>query len=441
MDIEIRRETLLRALEKCLHPSGKEEQRDYSGCTMITVHANQKEPAASFYAVDTYLCVETAVLVETLTDPGKIAVDTKRLHLMASNMPGDSVHLVVRDGKLILTGDRRRRYTATTFDPALFPPLRDPSDEAPRIKMPGPMLAELMHRVEHGCDDSKQRPHLAGILLHAFTPEGRQMTAVEAVSMNGYKLCQAQANILVGGQLPFKAFLPTRLLKPLHGVLEKEGQISIALDNASVFVMTPDTLFGALLPRDPFINYEEMIRQSHPMKAICSLPTVAMVDSLKAISALKNQRDAQVRFEFKDSTFSMDLVDAQTNASDVLPVKSKSEIDSFVFHADPQYVLDHLKGANADCTLLETKMNTIAFQTEDGYFGFMVPQQPKSTDPPAPTSTSSTKEKGPGPGRGGKKKTSKKTSKKASRKPEEQPEQDEDEDELGSADPSQYTND
>jgi DNA polymerase III sliding clamp (beta) subunit (PCNA family) len=440
MDIEIRKDTLIRALERCLHPTGKDESQEYVGRVMLTVN---NDKTANFYAVDTYLCVDTAVPLENVTEVGpRRAVDTKRLYTMAQNLRGDIVQMVVRDDKLTVTGDHRRSYTAQLVDPSSFPQLKEPNPKDPSITIAGTNLAYILQRAGHARDPI--RPNLDGVKLRARKIEGREVPTLEAVAINGYSVVVVRHAQDIEGTLPFDAFLPSRLLKPLLA-LTKETSVTLRTSGAFIFAETEDTLLGALLPEGDFLDHETMMGHVEPFEAFCELPAIALQEALKAIMAVRTNKAACVRFKFAGGSLQLDLWHDPMQATDSVPVKLLGERESFEFFADPQYVIDHLKGADSDCELLSTKA-PVMFQTSDGYIGFLSPQQRPVPEAPieepkppkkAAAKKAQKKDGKPGPGRGGKKKTEKKTGGKKAAAPETSPE--EDEDELGSADPSQYT--
>jgi len=480
MDIEIRKDVLLRALERCLYPSGKEEGREYAGRVLITVRPDDK--TATCYALDTYLCVEIAVPLEGIAEAGEpAAINTRRLHTMVHNLRGEVVHMVVRDNRLTVTGDHQRRYTATLADASTFPPVQEPSQEAATITIAGPKLAYILKRAEHGRDPDK--PNLDGVMLRAYKQEGLSIPTLECVSVSGYKTVVVKHQEHVDGTLPFESFMPSRLLKPLLVMAEKEESITLCRDGNFVYALTEDSLLGALLPREPFLDHNLMIKNVEPLEPVCEIPAIALRDAIKAIDAVRTAKNSCVRFAYDGGSLHLSLHRDETRASDSVPVSSHAT-DKFEFFAEPKYVLDHLKAADCDCTLLGSKA-PVAFRTTDGYLGFVSTIYPESVYDDPPPKAAEKKDKGPGPGRGGKKKAAKKTTKKAAKKskvppPEEKdaaekaaladaladpddpppgydeegppmsgyvppadepPLSDNEEDELGSADPAQYTTD
>lgn len=466
MDIEIRKDVLLRALDRCLYPSDKKDDsgREYCGRVMLTVNA--QDVTANFYAIDTFLCVDTAVPLESVNEEGRQAVDTRRLHVMATNLIGDVIHLVVRNEQMTVTSDYRRRYTAQVIDPDLFPKLQEPSAKATSITIAGPKLAYILKRAGHSTDPD--RPNLDGVQINVSLPSGRAIPVIEAISINGYKLVWVKHTEAIEGTLPFKAFLPNKLLKPLLALAETEKSVTLYCDPPRVYAMTEDSLLGALLPQGEFFDYEQMVSNIKPMEAVCHLPTIALRDTLKAIDAIRSEKTSCVRFRFDGGSLLLDLVNDSSRASDSIPVRAAGNIDSFEFLANPRYVLDHLKGADSDCILYSTAA-PVAFETTDGYLGFLSPIHKESMtlavkeidEAPAPSETPRKKTKAssdsdpdedPGPGKGRKKKASKKPSKPRAgmvkaedinpddlRAEANLPVEDDDEDDgEGSADPSQY---
>lgn len=447
MDIEIRKDVLLRALDRCLHPSGKKDDDDghaYVGHVMITINPDDK--TANFYATNTYLCVDTAATLESISENGpRCSVDTKRLHTMAHNLRGDILQLVVRDNRLSITGDHLRRYTVPLVDASSFPALKEPRSEAPSIKIAGPKLSYILQRVGHARDTS--RPHLDGVKIRSYVIDGRSIPTLEAVAINGYNVVVVQHSEVIGGASSFEAFFPTRFLKPLVD-LAKDESVTLCADGNFVFAETEDTLVGALLPEGEFLDYRTMMSHVEPFEPLCELPAVAIQDALKAIMAVRTSKSACVRFQLSGTSLQLDLWRDQTKATDSVPIKLLGDRDSFEFFAEPQFVIDHMKGADGDCEMIATKA-PVMFQTKDGYRGFLSPQhggEDKPEEPEEPTKKKAAKKTGkkrndkkddgkPGPGKGRKKKTSKKGNSNSTT--EELP-PDEDDDEYGSADPSQY---
>jgi DNA polymerase III sliding clamp (beta) subunit (PCNA family) len=459
MDIEIRKDVLLGALERCSHPSGKDDGKPYAGRVLISINDDR---TANFYAVDTYLSVDTAVPLESVQERGRQAVDTRRLQVMVSNLPGEIIHVKVANGKLHVTGDMKRRYTAVVVDPSMFPKIVEPEKDAASISLPGPKLAYLLQRVEHGTDST--RPHGDGIKLRAYAQEGLAVPTLEANTLNSYKLCIVKHQQPLEGSLPFEVFLPTRFLKPLLALADKGDEITLYVGQSMVFAETPDTLLGAMLPRDVLPDLGAMVAQVEPIEEVCEVPTISLREALKAIDAVRAEKTSCVRFRFSGGSLDLDLWGETTNATDTVPVKPKRS-EPFESFANPKYVLEHLKGADANCVLMSSKA-PVAFQTDDGYLGFLSPiinpptaedresqrqqeVEEKAAKKKAAKKTSK-KDDSPGPGRGGKKKAAKKAAKKtskktASKKSEPPPSTpvpeglgEEDEDDLGSADPSQY---
>ena len=339
MNITVPKKDLLRLVARCQGVVDKKSTMPVLANVLISVDTTQDVRVA---ATDLYLAISGQVAAE-VEEGGSTAVPAKDLFERIKAMPDGPVSIVIGSSGSteVKSGTSPRRYRLHGLPGDSFPPLPEPSADAPTLELGVGLLSRLISQSQFSISTDETRAHLNSALfewdgdrVRMVTTDGHRLTKVE-MEVPGRK---ATATMLI----PYKAIGELRKLADESKTIDKieeTSMVTIAQSGPNAFFGIGDTRFSVKLVDAQFPAYQQVIPQSSEQTV--RAPRAALVDALRAVSLAASDRTGGVKLTIEPGTMRITSESPESgDGFDEVPVDYDGKEMVIGFNA--KYVLDVL---------------------------------------------------------------------------------------------------
>lgn len=303
-------------------------------------------------ATDLYLGV-SALSEAQVTGGGSVAVAARTLFDIVKNLPDGEVKWTVGPNHSAEIRCGKVKYRIPGMPGDDFPPLPSPG-RAEFVELEADSVGELIARTHFSMSTDDTRPHLAGAL---FEGDGK---VVRMVTTDGHRLSKAEHH-LDGSMLNFSMLVPNKGIGELKKLIDdlkaehKKGdgeraKVGIATTGGNAFFRGNDVLLSVKLADEQFPPYGKVIPQQQQRRVVC--PRQSLVDSLRRISLVSNDKSGGVRFMVEAGLLRIISENPEVGeGSEELEVDYAGDPVTIGFNA--RYLLDVLSSLSEDEVALE----------------------------------------------------------------------------------------
>lgn len=307
-----------------------------------------------FAATDLYLAV-TSTTPASIQKGGTIALSARTLFDIAKSLPEGDVSLKVIDNHAAEIRAGRVRFKIPGMPGTDFPPLPSPGNTE-FAELAAEDLGRLIALTQYSMSSDETRPHLSGALL-----EGDGKT-LRMVTTDGHRLSKAEFKQQDGSaMLNFEMLVPAKGVGELRRLIDeakasqpkgedKPAMLYVAKAGGSAFFRHEDVLLSVKLADESFPPYGKVIPKQQTRRVVMSRSP--LLDSLKRISLVANDKSGAVRFDVKPGVLRITSENPDVGeGSEELDVDFAGEPVEIGFNV--RYLLDALGALNEDEVALE----------------------------------------------------------------------------------------
>jgi len=303
-------------------------------------------------ATDLYLGV-SALSEAQVTGGGSVAVAARTLFDIVKNLPDGEVKWTVGPNHAAEIRCGKVKYRIPGMPGDDFPPLPS-AGRAEFVELDADAVGDLIARTHFSMSTDDTRPHLAGAL---FEGDGK---VVRMVTTDGHRLSKAEHRF-DGSMLNFTMLVPNKGIGELKKLIDdlkadqKKGEgerakIGIATTGGNAFFRGTDVLLSVKLADEQFPPYGKVIPQQQKRRVVC--PRQSLVDSLRRISLVSNDKSGGVRFMVEPGSLRIVSESPEVGeGSEELDVDYAGDAVTIGFNA--RYLLDVLSALSEDEVALE----------------------------------------------------------------------------------------
>lgn len=304
-------------------------------------------------ATDLYLGV-SALSEAQVTGGGSVAVAARTLFDIVKNLPDGEVKWTVGPNHAAEIRCGKVKYRIPGMPGDDFPPLPS-AGRAEFVELDADAVGDLIARTHFSMSTDDTRPHLAGAL---FEGDGK---VVRMVTTDGHRLSKAEHRF-DGSMLNFTMLVPNKGIGELKKLIDdlkadqkkgSEGErakIGIATTGGNAFFRGTDVLLSVKLADEQFPPYGKVIPQQQKRRVVC--PRQSLVDSLRRISLVSNDKSGGVRFMVEPGSLRIVSESPEVGeGSEELDVDYAGDAVTIGFNA--RYLLDVLSALSEDEVALE----------------------------------------------------------------------------------------
>jgi DNA polymerase III subunit beta len=307
-----------------------------------------------FAATDLYLSV-TAATSANIAKGGTIALSARTLFDIAKSLPEGDVSLKVIDNHAAEIRAGRTRFKIPGMPGTDFPPLPNPGTTE-FAELAAEDLGRLIALTQYSMSSDETRPHLSGALL-----EGDGKT-LRMVTTDGHRLSKAEFKQQGSGRmLNFEMLVPSKGVNELRRLIDeakagapkgedKAVTLNVAKAGGNAFFRHDDVLLSVKLADEAFPPYGKVIPKQQQRRVVMS--RALLIDSLKRISLVANDKSGAVRFEVTPGALRITSENPDVGeGSEELDVDFAGEGVEIGFNV--RYLLDALNALTEDEVALE----------------------------------------------------------------------------------------
>lgn len=307
-----------------------------------------------FAATDLYLSV-TSTTPASIQSGGTIALSARTLFDIAKSLPEGDVSLKVIDNHAAEIRSGRVRFKIPGMPGNDFPPLPSPGN-AEFAELVAEDLGRLIALTQYSMSSDETRPHLSGALIEG---DGK---LVRMVTTDGHRLSKGEYKQQGSGRmLNFEMLVPSKGVNELKRMIDearanqpkgedKPVKLHVAKAGGSAFFRHDEVLLSVKLADEQFPPYGKVIPKQQSRRVV--VPRTLLVDSLKRISLVANDKSGAVRFDVKPGTVRITSENPEVGeGSEELDVDFAGEPVEIGFNV--RYLLDALAALTEDDVALE----------------------------------------------------------------------------------------
>lgn len=305
-------------------------------------------------ATDLYLGVTATTQAQIVTG-GSIAVAARTLFDIVKNLPEGEVSWSVGPNGAAQIKCGKVKYKIPGMSGDDFPPLPNPGS-GQFVELDAVKVGDLIAKTSYSMSSDDTRPHLAGAL---FEGDGK---VLRMVTTDGHRLSKAEHKLEGDSMLSFSMLVPNKGIGELKRLIEDvkashkksdteaPATIGVATTGGNAFFRANDVQLSVKLAEEQFPPYAKVIPAQQSRRVV--MPRQSLIDSLKRISLVSNDKSGGVRFSVEPGVLRIVSESPDVGeGSEELDVDYAGEPVTIGFNA--KYILDVLGALSEDEIALE----------------------------------------------------------------------------------------
>ncbi|MDR1698543.1 MAG: DNA polymerase III subunit beta [Prevotellaceae bacterium] len=267
-----------------------------------------EENKLTLTASDLETTLVTSLPLSETQGTGAVAISAKLLLDTLKEFSDQPLTFDINDENLaIVITSENGKYNAIGQSSDEFPKLPEMAAEAKALTMSVDSLATGINRTLFATADDELRPVMNGILFDIKT-DALTLVASDAHKLVRFKTTEGKASEDASFILPKK---PATLLK---NILPKEsGEVSVRFDEKNICFTLSNYLMFCRQVEGRYPNYNSVIPQNNPNKAIIDRQT--FINTLRRISVFANQASSLVKLQFSATELQISAQDIDFSIS------------------------------------------------------------------------------------------------------------------------------
>jgi DNA polymerase-3 subunit beta len=285
----------------------------------------------------------------TITTPGGVTIEAKRLFDIIRSLPDEDVHVTMQENNSLLVESGTAKFRLLGLPAEDYPTL--PTVNATEtFTIPLDELKTMVGKVVFAITHEETRFQLNGALLKV------QPQKMEMVATDGHRM--ALITFPQGGSDRKKGTDLTILIprKALHEILRLEagedGTVQFGTSENHLFFETGDRRLLARMIDVNFPNYMEVISRDNDRKVM--VDRERLLSTIRRISLVANERTRAVRFDFAPGKLTVSSTNPELgDARETVPIDYAG--NPFFVGLNAAYVTDFLSAIDTPSVSLDLK--------------------------------------------------------------------------------------
>ena len=285
----------------------------------------------------------------TITTPGGVTIEAKRLFDIIRSLPDEDVHITMQENNSLLVESGTAKFRLLGLPAEDYPTLPT-VNAAETFTIPLEELKTMVGKVIFAITHEETRFQLNGALLKV------QPQKMEMVATDGHRM--ALITFPQGGTGKKKGTDLTILIprKALHEILRLEagedGNVRFGTSENHLFFEAGDRRLLARMIDVNFPNYMEVISRDNDRKVM--VDRERLLSTIRRISLVANERTRAVRFDFSPGKLTVSSTNPELgDARETVPIDYAG--NPFFVGLNAAYVTDFLSAVDTPSVALDLK--------------------------------------------------------------------------------------
>lgn len=281
-------------------------------------------------ATDLEVSIETYVDCH-IEEEGSIVINSRLFGDIIRKLPYAEISIEVKDNNINIKCENSE-FNIIGGSPKEYPDLPIILEQD-SFEIQSDLFKNAIRQTVFATIQDETRPALSGVL---FEIEDRK---ISFVALDGYRLSLRQ--LPIDSDEHIKIIVPGRILSEINKILdESDDEFKIAIAPGHVMFNIGDTVVYSRLLEGQFLNYKEIIRNTH--KTTIKMDKRELQNSLERAALLAKEEKANlVKFSIKDGQMFINSNSEIGNVNEVIQTEIDGEELMIAFNS--RYVLEGIK--------------------------------------------------------------------------------------------------
>lgn len=286
-------------------------------------------------------------LVANITEGGEVAVDAASLFQVVRTLPDATVRIVLTSSHRIEITSGRAFFRLPGADANEYPPLPT-FDPMGSITVSEPALRKQVEQVAFAVTTDDARYGMNGAHLEAFT--GAKGEMLRMIGTDGHRL--SASDIAFEGDLALtpRVLVPRKALAVIRKLLDGSETITMEFGDSAIRLVRPGQTFWFRLLDGEFPDIYSVVPKECRHKV--QIGRSALINTLKRVHVLVQERPRPVRFAFADGEVSVQVHNVDRGeVNESLP--AELEGDAITIGLNSRYLAEVLSVLDGERVQLE----------------------------------------------------------------------------------------
>lgn len=283
---------------------------------------------------------------------GAITLHARKLFDIIKEMPEGEIKITVDESLRAEISGKKGIFHLVGTNEQEYPPLPEFSKDK-FVNINAKTFSEMVDKTIYACSLEETRYNLGGVFCHV--PDKEKM--LRMVATDGHRLCLVDREIEGASKLDLKkgVVLPRKGLSELKKLIKEDIEdLSVSLSGNNVVFMAGDLLLSMRILEGDYPDYKRVLPTDN--KLVATVDRVQMVESLRRVSVISEEKTRGVKFSFKKDMLILESQNPELgDAKEEVEVDYKGSALDIGFNA--RYVLETFAAMNGEKVKMQFKDN------------------------------------------------------------------------------------
>jgi DNA polymerase III subunit beta len=353
MKFTVSKQEFFQVLQKVSNVTPLRSTLPILSCILFTV----KDNVLKMRSTDLEITMSASCPVN-MESEGSIAVPSKIIKEITTELPETQLHFNIEDEQIIITTDIGGEYRIMGY-PAMEFPTEPVVDNSKMVTLQADKFKRIVEKTGFAVSRDEMKVALNGVLFQFKENELR------SVSTDGHRLVKYSLKEFEGAANIKDIIVPPKFLNLCVGSLRNVEFITLRIGNNHVMLELEDTTVYSRIIEERFPDYESVIPADNDKKILVNIDELLSVVKRVGIFASKNTR--QISLTFSDNTVLIKAEDIETSSTAKEQLSLQYEGESFTIGYNSDYlreIIRHIDGEMVEIHLKNAIMAGLFFPTK-----------------------------------------------------------------------------
>ena len=310
-------------------------------CILLTADAD----GIRLMANDLEMSIETAPLPADVDVGGSVALEAKLFSEIVRKMPGDEIHIEVKENNETICKSGKARFTIMGMPGDEFP-VMESLDKTDGYKLSAKEFREMIRQTIFSVATDDSKPVLTGELIQ------HRESSLNIVAVDGFRISYRRMNLpdimpRSASNEPVSVVVPAKALHEISRILptETEDTLTFYFTDKRIVFDLPNFTFVSRLLEGEFIRYDQIFNEDFTTNV-----TVGRQDFLsgleRATLVARENKKSPVKLEIMENSVIITSNTEMGTAYDEI----KAEVDGSTLEIafNPKYLIEALRAIEED---------------------------------------------------------------------------------------------
>ncbi|MCK4813538.1 MAG: DNA polymerase III subunit beta [Candidatus Marinimicrobia bacterium] len=293
-----------------------------------------------------------------MEEEGAIAIPSKIIKEITSELPDTQLHFHIEDEQVIITTEEGGEYKIMGH-PAMEFPTEPIIDDSKVVTLQAEKFKRIVEKTSFAVSRDEMKVALNGVLFQFFENELR------AVSTDGHRLVKYTLKEFQGAEDIKDIIIPPKFLNLSVSSLKNVDFVTLRIGSNHVMLELLDTTIYSRIIEERFPDYESVIPAENNKKIFVKIDPLLSAVKRVGIFASKNTRQISLSFSHNSALIKAEDIETASTAKESISLEYKDEDFTIGYNSDYlRELIRHIDGDTVEINLKNSMMAGLFFPTE-----------------------------------------------------------------------------